>query len=81
MHKGMGEYIGIPVRRYRSQKVSDWDSVKLDRVYTGHFMICDKHGDGIKWIDVKDGMIIKIRAELNHWEGKEYLESDSQGKY
>ena len=80
MHKGMREYIGYPVRHYRWQKALDWDSVKLDRT-AGHYMICDKHGDGIKWMDVKDGMIIKIRAKLPHWPGYEYLESDSPGKY
>jgi len=78
MHKGMGEYIGNPVRRYRWMKASKWDSVKLDKT-AGHYMICDTHGNGMKWNDVEDGMIIKIRAKLPHWERYEYLESDSPG--
>ena len=80
MHKGIGEYIGNPVRHYRWQKVGNWDSAKLDKT-AGHYMICDTYGNGMKWTDVKDGITIKIRAKLPHWEGYEYLESDSPGKY
>ena len=80
MHKGMEEYIGNPVTFYRSWPPGDWDSVKLDKT-AGHYMICDKYGNGIKWTDRKDGMMIKIRAKFAHYEGFEFLESDSAGKY
>ena len=70
----MGEYIGNPVN------VNKWDTVKLDKT-AGHYMICDKHGVDMKWIDRKDGMMIKIRAKRAHWSGYEYLQSDYLGKY
>ena len=76
----MVEYIGNPVVSYRAWPPGNWDSLKLDKT-AGHYMICDTHGNGMKWNDVEDGMIIKIRAKLPHWEGYEYLKSDSPGKY
>ena len=80
MHRGMGEYIGNPVPHYRLSTANKWDTVKLDKT-AGHYMICDKHGVGIKWSDRKDGMRIKIRANRAHWIGYEYLQSDYLGKY
>ena len=80
MHKGMGEYIGNPEPAYRPSSFTDWDSVKLDTT-AGHYMICDRYGNGIKWIDAKDGMMIKIRAKFAHWPGYEYFHSDFSGKY
>ena len=80
MHKGMVEYIGNPVVSYRAWPPGNWDSLKLDKT-AGHYMICDKHGYGIKWIDTKDDMIIKIRAKLPHYKGYKYLQADSQGTY
>jgi len=78
MHYGMGEYIGNPVEDYRAWPPGNWDSLKLDKT-AGHFMICDEwiRTCGIKWIDVKDGMIIRIRARFPHWKSYEYLEADS----
>ena len=79
-HMGIGEAIGNPVPHYRPPTWNVWDAAKLDK-NPGHFLLTDKGGNSIKLGVLKEGLIVKIRANKVTYPGYEYLQSDIQGKY
>ena len=67
-------YIGNPKKAYYIFP-DKWDGGKLVRGKSsaGEHTICDIDGNSLKLSDVKNGMLVKIRAKNVHWEGYEYL--------
>ena len=60
------------------------DDEGLEKYHEQHIpglhMICDMNGYGLKWKDVKSGMIVKIRGKRMNYDGWEYLYSSVKGK-
>ena len=56
-----------------------------DRRCAGEHEITDIEGNSLKLSDVKDGMLVKIRAKNVHWRGYDFLytseNNPSWGKY
>ena len=47
----------------------------------GHHMLCDVNGNGLRYEDVTNGMVVKIRAKHTYYSEFEYLYSSFKGKY
>ena len=67
-------YIGNP-KKTDYTIFDKWDGGNLVRGKSsaGEHTICDIDGNSLKLSDVKNGMLVKIRAKNVHWEGYEYL--------
>ena len=57
------------------------DTVKVTNDYeeSGKYMLTDKFGNGLTWVDVKHGMIVKIKAKRVNYPGVEYLQPVKSG--
>ena len=52
----------------------EWDRGIMDKYgESGHPMICDVKGDGLRLRNIKDGIRVKLRTRNPHFEGYEYL--------
>ena len=65
--------------------VGDRANIVDPKYLAGEHTICDINGNSLKLSDVKDGMLVKIRAKNVHWAGRVYLytseNNPSWGKY
>ena len=59
------------------------DSVRVVRDYknSGQYMLTDKTGNGLTWLELRDGMIVKIKAKKVNYPGWEYLQPVTKGNY
>ena len=57
------------------------DSVKVvgDYENSGKYMLTDKMGKSLTWLDVEDGMIVKIKAKTVNYPGWQYLQPVTKG--
>ena len=64
---------------------ADGGNLVQGRSSAGEHTICDMDGNSLKLSDVKDGMLVKIRAKNFHWRGYDFLYTSennaSWGKY
>ena len=64
---------------------ADGGNLVQGRSSAGEHTICDMDGNSLKLSDVKDGMLVKIRAKNVHWAERVYLytseNNPSWGKY
>ena len=82
-----GECLGCPIKYWGDPELSttNWEYGTLKDTPSPH-MICDLNGIGLKWSEVKDGMLVKIRARKIHihhedgWPLYEYLYT-AEGKH
>ena len=58
-----------------------WDSVKVSNDYekSGQYMLTDKYGKSLTWLDVENGMTVKIKAKSVNYPGYEYLQPTRAG--
>ena len=80
------KFIGDPVKwRFGGAfgiNGKEWDRGIMDKYgESGHHMICDVKGNGLRWSDINDGMRVKLRTRNPHFEGYEYLYTSELGKY
>ena len=62
-----GECLGCPIKYWGDPELSttNWEYGTLKDTPSPH-MICDLNGIGLKWSEVKDGMLVKIKARNIH---------------
>ena len=46
---------------------------------SGKYMLTDKMGKSLTWLDVEDGMIVKIKAKTVNYPGWQYLQPVKKG--
>ena len=73
--------LGNPTSRYRSERGTWWDTIRVvvDYEYAGQYILTDKIGYALNWQDVKDGMIVKIQATKVNYRLHHYLQPVSSG--
>ena len=73
--------MGNPTSQWRYDHAHEWDTVRVvvDYKYSGQYMLTDKMGKGLNWLDVKDGMMVKIKAKKVNYLGNEYLQPVPNG--
>ena len=70
-----GNALVNPVSYLRPDHFSSWDTVRLgDYENSGEYMLCNKQGKGLNWLDVEDGMIVKIKAKNVNYPGNVFLQ-------
>ena len=71
---GTNRYIGNPLRKCHFGGVINCaDRAQITTTSPGEHTICDIKGNGLKLSDIKNGMLVKIRAKNVHWPGYAYL--------
>ena len=81
LEKGQSGALGNPTSQWRYDHAHEWDTVRVvvDYKYSGKFMLTDKMGKGLNWLDVEDGMMVKIKAKNVNYPGNEYLQPVPNG--
>ena len=74
--KGQSGALGNPTSQWRYDHAAYWDTVRevVDYKYSGQYMFTDKMGKGLNWLDLKDGMMVKIKAKKVNYPSNEYLQ-------
>ena len=91
-HEGRQEFIADPVTIRLYWPFQYWDSgniyceagcensqINIHR--PGPHMITDVNGNDLKWDEIRNDTIVKIRAMNTNWEGYNYLYCAPSGKY
>ena len=79
--KGQSGALGNPTIQWRYDRLAYWVRVRevVDYKYSGKYKLTDKMGKGLNWLDVKDGMMVKIKAKQVNYPGNDYFQPVPNG--
>ena len=73
--------MGNPTTRWHTNEATWRDTVRVirDYEYSGQYMLTDEMGNGLTWLELRDGMVVKIKAKTLNYPGNDYLQPVKNG--